>query len=88
MDIKIENDHNIDYDPEFLSKIKELIKEGFDKLKSFVKSKKESRYKFYYELEEKLNQISNLLRSNEFFKNEFNFHLLIKSEILYIVNKN
>lgn len=88
MNNNISNNYAIDYDPDILVKIKKMIKEGFEKLKSFVKSRKESKFQIYYELEEKFNDISNILRNKKIFENEFKFHLLIKSEILYIVYRN
>ena len=38
----------IDYDSNFISKIKEMINEGFDKLNSFIKIKS-SKFKAYNE---------------------------------------
>ena len=84
----INNNFTIDNDPEILAKIKELIKEGFDKLKSFVKTKKDSKFQFYYELDEKLNNIANNMRGLKSFSNEFAYYRFIKGKILYIVYQN
>ena len=40
---------SIVYDTEIISKIKKMIKEGLDKLKSFVKVKNESKFQIYHE---------------------------------------
>ena len=86
MNMNIQKDYTIDYDPEILSKIKELIKEGFEKLKSFVKSQK--RFKVYHELEEKFNNIANNLRHVKSFSKEFTYYRFVKGKILHIVYKN
>ena len=65
-----------------------MIKEGFFKLKSFVKVKKQSKFKLYYELEEKFNGIALKLKEIEFFNDELNYFLLISEEILYIIYQN
>lgn len=59
----------IDYDPNIISKIKEMIKESFEKLKSFV-NVTSSKFDAYYELEEKFNDIANKLEGYEFFNDE------------------
>ena len=50
MNTSINTNISIDYDSEIVSKIKEMIKEGLYKLKSFVKVKKQSKFEIYYEL--------------------------------------
>lgn len=51
----------IDNDPNTISKINEMIKEGFEKLKSFVNIKS-SKFEVY-ELEEKFNNIANFWKN-------------------------
>lgn len=75
------------YDPEIILKIKEMIKEGFEKLKSFVNIKS-SKFDAYYELEEKFNNIANILRDIESLNDEFEYFLFIKRKILHIVYQN
>ena len=58
MNTSINTNLSIDYDAKIISKIKEMIKEGLYKLKSFVEVKKQSKFKIYYELEEKFNEIA------------------------------
>lgn len=82
------NNPTIDCDPEILEKIKEMINDGLDKLKTFVKSKINSKFKIYYELEEKLNKIADKLRNLKSFSNEFGYYRFIKGKILHIVHEN
>ena len=77
----------IEYDPEIISKIKEIIEEGFDKLKTIVKVK-ESKFEKYYELEDKFNAIALKLEKCEFFNEELDYFLMIAEKILYIIRKN
>lgn len=77
----------IEYDPDIISKLKELIKEGFDKLKSFVKREK-SDFKVYYELDEKFNEIALKLENYEFLNEELDYFLSISDKILYIIYQN
>ena len=77
----------IDYDSNFISKIKEMINEGFDKLNSFIKIKS-SKFKAYNELEEKFNDIANNLEKYDYFNDELTYFLLISDEILYIIYQN
>lgn len=85
--MNINKDYSIVYDPEILTKIKEMIKEGFEKIKSFV-NKKSSKFKVYYELREKFNMIANKLRDCEYFINEFAYFRFIKRKILHILYQN
>lgn len=77
----------IDYDPNTTSIINEMIKEGFEKLKSFVNIKS-SKFEVYYELEEKFNNIANILKKYESLDEELTYFLLINEEILYIIHQN
>lgn len=88
MNTSINTNISIDYDSEIISKIKEMIKEGLYKLKSFVKVKKQSKFEIYYELEEKFNEIALKLEKYEFLNNELNYFLSISDKIIYIVHKN
>ena len=76
-----------EYDPEIISKIKEMIKEGFDKLKTIVKVK-QSKFEKYYELEDKFYDIALKLEKYEFFNAELDYFLMIAEKILYIIHKN
>ena len=75
------------YDQEILNKIKEMIKEGFDKLNSFF-SVKSSKFKVYDEIKEKFNEIADKLRDNDSFSNEFAYFRFIKRKILHIIYQN
>ena len=76
------------YNPEIISKIKEMINEGFNKLKAFVKVKKQSKFEIYCELEEKFNSIALKLEKYDIFNDELDYFLLISDEILYIIHQN
>ena len=80
--------NTIDFDPEIMEKIREMIKEGFDALKSFVKSKIDTDFRIYYEIEEKLNNIPDKLRNLNSFNNEFAYFRFIKGKILHIIYEN
>lgn len=84
----INNNIAIEYDPEIISKIKEIIKEGFEKLKSFVKSKNKSSFDIYFELDEKFNDIALRLEKFEFLNEELDYFLSISDKILYIIHSN
>lgn len=77
----------IAYDPKIISRIKEMIIEGFDKLKSFVTVKKQS-YEIYDEIKNKFDEISLKLEGYEFFNEELDYFLMITEKILYIIQKN
>lgn len=82
----------IDYDSKIIPKIKEMINEGFDKLKSLAKveSKKITKnpnFKLYEELEKKFDEISFKLKELKLC-NEYIYFLLISDYILYIVHRN
>ena len=82
----------IEYDPDIVSKIKELIKEGFDKLKSFVKIKTDeitgiSNLNFYEELNLQFHEISTKLKELKLCREHYYF-VSIKDHILYIVRQN
>lgn len=78
----------IEYDKSIMAKIKEMIDEGLQKLKKFIKSKTSSKYNVYYELEGEFKKIGNNLRNNNYFSVEFKYFLFIQDKILYIVHKN
>ncbi|MBE6496897.1 MAG: hypothetical protein E7Z81_01230 [Methanobrevibacter sp.] len=81
------------YDPEKLTNIKEMIKEGFEKLNRFVKAKinekkvKTPNFEFYNELDQKFDEIASKLKELKLY-DEFNFFLSISDYILYIVYQN
>ena len=72
----INKDLAIEYDPDILSKIKEIIKESFEKLKSFVKHDK-SNFKIYYELDGKFNEIALKLEKYELLNEQLDYFLSI-----------
>ena len=74
-------------DAEIISKIKEMIIEGLDKLKTFVKVK-QPKFDIYHELEEKFNSIALKLEKYELFNEELDYFLTITDKILYIIRKN
>lgn len=82
----IEN-QTIEYDPNIISKIKEIIKESFERLKNFIKYEK-SDFKIYYELDEKFNEIALRLEKYEFFNDQLDYFLSISDKILYIIYQN
>lgn len=84
----MKEDQTVVYDLEILTKIKKMIKEGFEKLKTLVNSIKSSNFEIYYEVKEVLNKISTKLINIESFKNEYEYLILLKSEILHIIYKN
>lgn len=75
------------YDPEKLTNIKEMIKEGFDKLKNLIKSEP-LKINIYNELDEKFKDIANNLERYEFLNDELTYLQLISDEILYIIDQN
>lgn len=82
----------IDYNEDMLFKLKEMIKEGWEKLKTFVNSqplqfKEESTLDFYYDLREKFKNISLKLKELKFCE-ELRYFLSISHLINYIVYKN
>jgi hypothetical protein len=91
--ITINQNIPIEYDPEIISKIKEMIKEGFDKLKTFVKTKIDEKtiqtpnFKFYNELDQKFDEISYRLKELKLC-DEHNYFLSISDYILYIIRQN
>lgn len=82
------NNITIEYDPDFISKIKEIIKEGFEKLKTLIKTKNKSDFDIYYELDENFNDIALKLEKYEILHEELDYFLLTSDKILYIVYKN
>jgi hypothetical protein len=84
----VNNNQTIEYDPKIISKIKEMIKEGFEKLKNIIITMKNSNYDIYYEVKRVLNKISNKLINIDSFKNEYKYLILLKNEILHIIYKN
>lgn len=82
------------YDEDIISKIKEMIEEGRQKLKSFVKSKTNQTYykeeqnlDFYFELKERFKNISLKLEELRLCE-ELRYFLSISHLINYIVYKN
>lgn len=82
------NNLTIEYDEGVIRKIKEMIENGLNKLQTFVKSERSNNLKYYYELDEKFNNIAKNLKKFEFLNNEFNYFILISSKILYIIKLN
>ena len=72
---------------EIISKIKEIIDEGCQNLKSFVNSEK-YEFDIYQDLDNKFDDIANNLRDFDYFQFEFKYFLFIKNKILYIVYRN
>ncbi|MBQ2832783.1 hypothetical protein [Methanobrevibacter sp.] len=91
--MNINKDNPIVYNPEILTKIKEMIKEGFEKLKSFVNIKsnelttKIPNFEFYNELDQKFDEITFKLKELRLC-DEYNYFLSISDYILYIVHQN
>lgn len=78
----------IEYYTDLISKIKEMINDGLDKLKTFVNTKNKSKFNFYYELDKKFDEIALKLEKYEFLNDELNYFLLITEQILYIIDQN
>ena len=81
---------SIVYDPEIISKIKEMIKEGFEKLKTFVKTQENEinpNFKLYDELNQKFDEISLKLKELGLYE-EYNYFLSISDYIVYIIHQN
>ena len=85
--MNINKNISIVYDTEILNKIKEMIQEGFDKLKNLVNSEP-PKFNIYDELKDKFNDIENNLKSYDFLNEELTYLILISDEILYILNQN
>lgn len=88
----VNNNIAIEYDPDILSKIKEIIKEGFEKLKCFVELKTKeikeiSNFSFYDELKLQFREISMKLKELKLCREHYYF-ISIKDYILYIVRQN
>ena len=86
--MNINKSRSIVYDPDIINKIMKMIQEGFDKLKSFVRIKKQHEFRIYSELDEKFNEIALKLEENTFLNNELNYFLSISDKILYIICQN
>ena len=84
----IDTKPTIVYDPKILTKIKEMITEGFEKLKTLLKSKSKSDFEIYYELDKNFNNIALKLEKYEILHEELDYFLLTSDKILYIVYKN
>lgn len=80
--------HAVEYNNNILFKIKKMINEGLEKLKSFINSENEKKLKKYYELDKKFNQIAVKLEKIGFLNYELNYFLSISDKILYIVHEN
>ena len=93
MNTTINNNIPITFESEIISKIKKMITEGLDKLKSFVKIKLDDKttnsqnFEFYNELDSKFDEISFRLKELKLCK-EYNYFLSISDYILYIVHQN
>lgn len=74
----VNNNQTIEYDPKIISKIKEMIKEGFEKLKNLVITMKNSDYDIYYEVKRVLNKISNKLINIDLLKTNINTSFCLK----------
>lgn len=88
MYIHMNKDITIEYDPNIVTKIKKIIKEGFEKLKTLIKSKNKADFDIYHELDNNFNEIILQLENNEIFNEELDYFLLITDQILYIVYEN
>lgn len=91
--MNLTKDDPIVYDPEILNKIKKMIQEGFEKLKSFVKKAheknvtKKTNFNFYMEIEQKFDEITYKLKELKLCE-EFNYFISISDYILYIIHEN
>ncbi|AMD16712.1 hypothetical protein TL18_00850 [Methanobrevibacter sp. YE315] len=91
--MNVDKDLSIVYDPEILTKIKEMIEEGFEKLKTFVKKEhdkiinKKPNFKLYNELDQKFDDISFKLKELKLYS-ELNYFISISDYILYIIQAN
>lgn len=88
MNSLITNNLTVEYNEEIISKIEEMIKKGLNKLKSFANSMKTNNLEFYYEMDERFNNIAKKLEKYEFLNDEFEYFLSVSSKILYIIRKN
>lgn len=86
MNTNINNQH-LEYSEEIISKIKEMIKNGLDKLKSFVKYRKPNNLKFYNDLKENFKKISAKLQELKLCE-ELKYFISISPQIEYIVYQN
>lgn len=82
----------ISYDEEIISKLKEMLEEGGQKLKSFVKAKKEILHSnqnldFYNDLKDEFKNIALKLKELNLFE-ELRYFLSVSHMINYIVYKN
>lgn len=80
------SDQTIEYD-DMISKIKEMIEKGLNKLKSFVKSKINPNLNFYRELDSEFDEIASKLEELGLLE-EYKYFIAIEDMILYIVQKN
>lgn len=81
------NNLTIEYDEGIIRKIKELIENGLNKLKTVVKSKIKPNLSFYNELDQEFDYISLKLEELNLLQ-ELRYFLSIKRMILYIIYKN
>lgn len=77
----------IEFDEDIISKIKEMIEKGLNKLKSFVKSKTNSNLNFYNELNCEFDEIVSKLEELELWE-ERRYFLAVEDMVLYIVHEN
>lgn len=87
---ELDENHNIsfEYDENIISRINEILEDGWQELKSFVKSKITSKFEIYRDLDQKFEDITKNIRNLKFFQNEFNYLLFVRSKILYIIYQN
>lgn len=88
MNINAAENHAIAYDENIITKIKEMIESGLNKLKFLVKSENKIKFKIYYEIDKKFNSIAKKLEKYDFLSNEFKYFISISSKIKYIIYKN
>ena len=86
MNIEINKNQTIVYDEDIIFKIKDLIKMGLDKLKSFVESKSLD-LEFYNDIKESFTKISLMLKELKLWS-ELNYFNSISPYIEYIVYQN
>lgn len=87
MNLNITNSQTIDFDENIITQLKELIDNGLNKLRSFVKSRTKPNLDFYNELDCEFDEISSKLEYLELWQ-EHRYFLSIKRMILYIIREN
>lgn len=77
----------IEYDPNIISNIKEMIKEGLERLKNFINQDKNG-FEIYHELDKKFNEIALKLEKYEYLNDQLDYFISISDKILYIIHQN